>query len=55
MWKIWYRGVPTVCYTCLQKGHVMKDCQAEQITLDELGNEQGIWDTVVNVTVDEDE
>ena len=49
MWKIWYKGVPKVCYSCLQEGHIMKDCQAKQITLEDLDNHQGIGDTVDEV------
>ena len=40
IWKIWYRGVPKVCYGCLEEGHVMKDCQREQITLEDLENQE---------------
>ena len=31
MWKIWYKGVPKVCYHCLQGGHVMRDCKSVQV------------------------
>ena len=26
MWKIYYRGVPKVCYRCLKEGHMGRDC-----------------------------
>ena len=46
MWKIWYKGVPKVCYGCLQEGHIKKDCQREQITLKDLGCQPSIGETI---------
>ena len=46
MWKIWYKGVPKVCYHCLQGGHVMRDCKAAQVTIQTLGSQPGIGEEV---------
>ena len=27
MWKVYYRGVPKVCYRCLKEGHLGRDCE----------------------------
>ena len=29
MWKVYYRGVPKVCYRCLKEGHLGRDCKED--------------------------
>ena len=47
MWKIWYRGVPTVCFKCFKEGHVMRECREEQVLADTMGNLRGIGEEEV--------
>ena len=42
MWKVWYKGVPKVCFKCFQDGHVMRDCKQEQVLADTMGSYLGI-------------
>ena len=47
MWKVWYRGVPQVCYSCFQEGHVLRDCKARPVTLATLASQPGIGEEAV--------
>ena len=42
MWKIWYKGVPKVCFKCFKEGHVFKECREDQVLADTMGNLTGI-------------
>ena len=42
MWKVWYKGVPKVCFKCFHDGHIMRDCKQEQVLADTMGNYLGI-------------
>ena len=48
VWKIWYRGVPKVCYGCLQHGHIMRDCKAAPVSLDTLGTGPGLGEIEIS-------
>ena len=48
MWKIWYRGVPKVCFKCFKEGHIIKDCMEEQVLADTMGDLPGIGEVVQN-------
>ena len=47
MWKIWYRGVPKVCYKCFKDGHVMRECGEKQVLAETMGCQPGIGEEVV--------
>ena len=42
MWKIWYKGVPKVCFKCFKEGHFIRDFQEEQVLADTMGTLTGI-------------
>ena len=42
VWKVWYKGVPRVCYRCLQHGHILRDCKSAPVNLMSLGSGSGI-------------
>ena len=48
MWKIWYRGVPKVCFKCFKDGHVMRECGEKQVLADTMGCQPGIGEEVVS-------
>ena len=36
MWKVYYRGVPKVCYRCLKEGHLGRDCEDNPVNMETL-------------------
>ena len=36
MWKVYYRGVPKVCYRCLKEGHLGRDCGDTPVNMETL-------------------
>ena len=49
VWKIWYRGVPKVCYNCLQHDHIQRDCNANPVTLMALASQPGIGEEIPEI------
>ena len=38
MWKVFYRGVPKVCYRCLNEGHLGRDCVDNSVMRERLAS-----------------
>ena len=50
VWKVWYKGVPKVCYGCLQHGHIQSSCKIAPVTLDTLGSGPAIGEPEVDAS-----
>ena len=39
MWKVFYKGVVKVCYRCLKKGHLGRDCNEAPVNMEYLASQ----------------
>ena len=53
LWKVFYKGVVKVCYRCLKKGHLGRDCTEDPINMEYLAS-QSMFEEAPSVPKDDE-